>query len=130
MAKIKTLDGVTHDVEVGDKVRLTQITGDTAEFTVTRVGYEAIESNYNYFGGAYNQSLEILERDVKLPSNEGAVVGHPTSSGWVSYQLNSRGEWWAVDISSQGSTRKTSSATVIRAMVGDLGFKVLYEGRG
>lgn len=131
MAKIKTLDGVTHDVEVGDKVRVTlDSEGDFADFTVTVAVLGSLESRHNFFGGHCIQSLEILERDVKLPTKPGAVVGHTTAGVYVTYQLSEDEGWFRVDTTCGGAIYGASEESVLQAMRGSSKFTVLYEGRG
>ena len=130
MAKITTLDGVTHDVEVGDKVRITLKGGDSSDITVAVTALGSLESKHNFFGGIYLQSLEILERYAKLPTNEGAVVGDPLRSGRVTYQLSKTGEWFKVDTTCGGAIYRVSEERVLRAMRVSEKFTVLYEGRG
>lgn len=130
MAKITTLDGVTHDVEVGDKVRITTKNGDSSEFTVTVAALGSLESRHNFFGGDCIQSLEVIEKkQIPLPTKDGAIIGHPSVSGWVFYQLNRHGQWWLVDTSVQGNMEKVSESRPSGA-IRTLGFEVLYEGRG
>ena len=130
MAKITTLDGVTHDVEVGDKVRITLKGGDSSDITVAVAALGSLESKHNFFGGSYLQSLEVLERYVKLPTKGGAVVGDPLRSGRVTYQLSKTGEWFKVDTSCGGRIHGVTEEDVRQSMTAVPGFTVLYEGRG
>ena len=130
MAKITTLDGVTHDVEVGDKVRITLKGGDSSDITVAVAALGSLESKHNFFCVSYLQSLEILELYVKLPTNGGAVVGDPLRSGRVTYQLSKTGEWFKVDTSCGGSIRGVTEEDVRQSMTTAPEFTVLYEGRG
>lgn len=123
MAKITTLDGVTHDIEVGDKVRVTQDTGDSSDFTVTVSARGSLESRHNFFGGHYIQSLEILKRDVKLPTKYGAVVGHPDADDWHPYTLVG-GQWY------EAASNAPTDEDDVRWFMQNRGFVVLYEGRG
>lgn len=131
MAKITTLDGVTHDVEVGDKVRVTLDNGDSAEFTVTILRTLSVESAHNIYTNATIQSLEVTEKKlVPLPTKDGAIIGHPSHSGYITHQLSRTGNWYRVDTSSGGSISPSSEETVRMAMAMSPKFEVLYEGRG
>lgn len=131
MAKITTLDGVTHDVEVGDKVRVTLDTRDSAEFTVTVIRTLSVESAHNIYTNSTIQSLEMIEKKlVPLPTKDGAVIGHPTHSGYVTYQLSKSGKWFRVDTSEGGTVHPSSKWEVRVAMTDSPKFEVLYEGRG
>lgn len=130
MAKITTLDGVTHDVEVGDKVRITLKGGDSSDITVAVAALGSLESKHNFFGGSYLQSLEVLERYVKLPTKDGAVVGHTTNGGYVTYQLSENEGWFKVDTSCGGSIWGVTEEDVRQSMTTVPEFTVLYEGRG
>jgi hypothetical protein len=130
MAKITTLDGVTHDVEVGDKVRITLKGGDSSDITVAVAALGSLESKHNFFSGSYIQSLEILERYAKLPTKDGAVVGHATYGAYVTYQLSRDKNWFKVDTSCGGSIHGVTEEDVRQSMTTAPEFTVLYEGRG
>lgn len=131
MAKITTLDGVTHDVEAGDKVRITLKSGDSSDFTVKVASFSSLESEHNFFGGDYIQSLEVIEKkQVPLPTKDGAIIGSPAYSGYITHQLSHDGQWYRVDTSCGGSIRPSSAEDVRRAMSTIPKFEVLYGGRG
>lgn len=125
-----SLIALTHDVEAGDKVRIILDTGDSSDFTVTVSARDLLESRHNFFGGHCIQSLEILERDVKLPTKPGAVVGHTTAGVYVTYQLSEDEGWFRVDTTCGGAIYGASEESVLQAMRGSNKFTVLYEGRG
>ena len=130
MAKITTLDGVTHDVEVGDKVRITRSNGDFSEVKITAVFSDRLRSEGNVFLSVVTQSVEVLERYVKLPTKSGAIVGHTTYGGYVTYQLSENEGWFKVDTTCGGAIYRASEERVLRAMRVSEKFTVLYEGRG
>ena len=124
MAKITTLDGVTHDVEVGDKVRITLKGGDSSDITVAVTALGSLESKHNFFGGGVIHSLEILERkQVSLPTKYGALVGHPEENEWHPYTLVN-GQWY------EAASKAPTDEDNVRWYMQNRGFVVLYEGRG
>lgn len=130
MAKITTLDGVTHDVEVGDKVRITRSNGDFSEVKITAVFSDRLRSEGNVFLSVVTQSVEVLERYVKLPTKSGAIVGHTTYGGYVTYQLSENEGWFKVGTACGGSIRGVTEEDVRQSMTTTPEFTVLYEGRG
>ena len=130
MAKITTLDGVTHDVEVGDKVRITLKGGDSSDITVAVTALGSLESKHNIFNWDVIQSLEVLERYVKLPTKDSAVVGHTTYGWYVTYLLSENEGWFKVDTSCGGSIHGVTEEDVRQSMTTAPEFTVLYEGRG
>lgn len=124
MAKITTLDGVTHDVEVGDKVRITLKGGDSSDITVAVAALRSLESKHNFFNWDVLQSLEVLERkQVSLPTKYGAIVGHPEENEWRPYTLVN-GQWY------EAAAKEPTDEGYVRWYMQNRGFVVLYEGRG
>lgn len=108
------------NVKVGDRIKLTRENGDESTITVNNLIRELAEDvkSTAYYGDEWD-TLEILEKP--LPTNENAMIGHPTDRSWVPYILQS-GTWM------QPGHGNTPGEDHIRSMIREEGFEVLYEG--
>lgn len=109
-------------INVGDRVQLLNPeTNDIAEFTVTVAGGSYLESKGNFFPA--NSDWVVGWVKSLLPTQHGAVVGHPKDSTWHPYMFDSNQEAWF----EVGSNTRASEFE-IRELMREHGFVVLYEG--
>lgn len=112
------------NIKKGDRVKIETHEGDFAEFTVHTKEYRLINSKANRYDHRNIKSLEILP--LPLPTRRGAMVGHPTDSGYVHYTLESDGSWYFVS----GVTKEIFKVDLetVRSAIREVGMTVLFEG--
>lgn len=111
------------NVKAGDRVKLTRENGDETTFKVERVtqGYapllEDMHGNAHYPGEW--DTFEVLEQP--LPTNENAMIGHPTEDKWHPY-IYREGSWY------NPGYEPVASEERVRWFMQNRGFEVLYNG--
>lgn len=97
--KIKTQDGNSTEVNVGDRIVLLHTSGDSSVFTVSSVSPGYLESQLNAYDTNHVQRIEILKRFKKpyeLPTEPGLYVPDAEDYNYQSkriFKLNINGRW-------------------------------------
>lgn len=122
-------------VEVGDKVRIErleegfEVTGVVIAKDSERVRLAGSGSWFNLSQySTYDSTISLLDRPVKLPNKQGAIVGHKEYPGaFMAYVLTGYGDWVALD--SEGQTHSRAQ-DVVQGSLKSGDWEVKFEGYG
>lgn len=125
------------DIEIGDRVRLRDPEFGTEAVLTVEGTYEVYEGAGSYsvcdhrghpFYSEDFSEVELIDRPVKLPNKQGAIVGHKEFPGaFMTYVLTGYGSWVALD--SEGQTHSRAQ-DVVQGSLKSGDWEVKFEGFG